>query len=82
MRDYRLNIKHNGIYDDCETLKDAIRVNIKAGKKKPTFNLLSVRRIRLKSWTTDYSEFIIKTLIENGEIIIKEGLRNTQYYLT
>lgn len=82
--------KTNVLYDkvvsgdfhrDCEIFKAAIKANVRAGKDKPTFGLLASRRSQLKNWTPKYSESVITVLKKRGEIITKEGRKNTQYFL-
>jgi hypothetical protein len=68
-------------HKDCEIFKAAIKAAIKSGKDKPTFKLLATRRAQLKNWMPKYSECVIGILKKRGEIITKEGRRNTQYYL-
>ena len=81
LRDSGRTFNDGDFHKDCEIFKAAIKDAVKAGKTKPTFNILAIRRTKIKNWTTKYSESIITDLKEKGEIITKEGRRNTQYYL-
>ncbi len=74
-------VSSGDFHKDCETFKEAIRAATQSGREGPTFTYLATRKINLKNWLPKYSESVITVLKKRGEIITKEGPRNTKYYL-
>ncbi len=73
-------ISSGDFHADCLMFMDGIKMAIKKGKR-PTFNAIMYRKVKIKNWQMDYSQKVINVLEKRGSIFIDESLTKTAYFL-
>ena len=85
LADWKLNVLPKKVtagdfHRDCELFKDAIRAVLNV-KKRPTIQLMKVRKTVIAKWKPRELAEIIEALEGRGEIVIDESGRKPAYYL-